>query len=89
MTIAEGYASPDVDYWKDAVCSEMDSITANRTWEVVDKPAGCRPIGCKWVFKKKFKPNDTIEKYKARLADKGFTQKEDEDFFDTYSPVTK
>jgi len=66
------------------VRSEMDSINANGTWEVVDKLVGCRP---KWVFKKKLRPDGTIEKYKERLVAKGFTQKEDEDFFDTYSPI--
>ena len=41
------------------------------------------------MFKKKLRPDDTIEKYKARLVAKCYTQKEDKDFFDTYSPVAR
>jgi hypothetical protein len=37
----------------------------------------------------KLRPNGTIEKYKARLVNKGYSQKEGEDFCDTYSPVTR
>jgi hypothetical protein len=52
-TISEALASPDADYWKEAVQSEMDSILANGTWELTERPYGCKPVGCKWVFKKK------------------------------------
>jgi hypothetical protein len=89
MTIAETFASPDAYDWKEAVRSEMDSILSNETWELVDRPYGCKPVGCKWVFKKKLMPYGTIDKYKVRLVDKGYTQTEDEDFFDTYSPVAR
>ncbi|GJU61456.1 isochorismate synthase, chloroplastic [Tanacetum coccineum] len=43
----------------------------------------------KWVFKKKMKIDGTIDKYKARLAIKGFRQSEGLDYFDTYLPVTR
>jgi hypothetical protein len=51
-TIEEAYSSPDADLWKEAVQNEMDSIMCNGTWEVVDRPYGCKPVGCKWVFKR-------------------------------------
>ena len=88
-TIAEAYSSIDADLWKEAVQSEMDSIMSNETCEVVDRPYGCKPVGCKWVFKKKMKPDGTVEKYKSRLMAKGYTQKEGEDYFDTYSTVAR
>jgi hypothetical protein len=48
-TIAEAFASTDADDWKEAVHNEMDSILSNGTWEVTDRPYGCKPVGCKWV----------------------------------------
>jgi hypothetical protein len=74
-TLSQAYASPDAEYWKDVVRSEMDSILSNGTCEITDCPNGCKPIGCKWIFKKKLRHDGTIEKYKARLVAKGFTQK--------------
>lgn len=46
-------------------------------------------IGCKWILKRKLKPDDSIEKYKALLIAKGFRQKNNINVFDTYSPMTR
>jgi len=62
--------------WRRAMIEEMWSIEANRTWELVDPPMGCRPIGPKWVYKVKDE-HDAIVKHKARLVARGFVQRED------------
>jgi hypothetical protein len=67
----------------------MNLILSNGTWELVDRPYGCKPVGCKWMFKKKLMSDGTVDKYKAKLMAKGYTQKEGEDFFDNYSPVAR
>ncbi|WRX29100.1 Reverse transcriptase [Theobroma cacao] len=53
----------------------MDSIMDNKTWKLVDHPLGFKLIGCKWIFKKKTNVGRTIDKFKARLVAKSFTQK--------------
>jgi hypothetical protein len=39
-------------------------LFTNRTWQLVDRPYGCKPMNLKWVFNKKIMPNGTIDKYK-------------------------
>ena len=43
-TIEEAYSSLNADLWKEVVQSEMDSIMSNITWEVVDRPYGCKAV---------------------------------------------
>ena len=60
--------SPEGPLWKEAIKSEIDSISQNHTWELLDLPPGSKPLGYKWIFKKKMKADGTIDKYKARLV---------------------
>jgi len=52
-------------------------------------PKGCKRVGCKWVFKTKCDSRDNLECYKAILVAKGFTQKDDIDYKEKFSPVSQ
>ena len=54
-TFQETMSCLESAYWKEAVNSEIESILHNHTWEVVDLPPGNKPLGYKWILKKKLK----------------------------------
>ena len=54
----------------------MESLSKNKTWELTEVPKGKRPIGCKWVFKKKeavSKKKKKGKRFKARLVAKQYS----------------
>ena len=66
--------------WQQAVATEFSALEANNTWKLVTLPPGKEAISCRWVFKVKHNADGSIERYKARLVVKGFTQKAGIDF---------
>ena len=68
---------------------ELDAMEANHTWSVVPLPPGKHSTGCRWVYKIKYKANGTVDGYKACSVAKGYTQQEEVDFLETFSPVAK
>ena len=60
--------SVNAPFWLEAINNELESIMSIHTWELVELPPKVKPIGCKWVFKRKLKPDGTIDKFKARLV---------------------
>ncbi|KAL4301844.1 hypothetical protein GQ457_10G007880 [Hibiscus cannabinus] len=61
---------PDYEKWLEAMRSEMDSMSDNQVWTLVEPPEGIKPIGCKWVFKKKTDMDGNVQTYKGRLVAK-------------------
>eukprot|EP00253_Pinus_taeda_P012520 PITA_12520 len=75
--------------WKEAMQKEYDSLIKNDTWKLVDPPLGTKPIGCKWVYKNKYKANCSLDKHNARLVAKCFARKEGVDYEETFAPIAK
>eukprot|EP00253_Pinus_taeda_P029523 PITA_29523 len=88
-TPGEVVDSEDGKLWKEATVDEMASFHKNEAWDLVEMLIGRKPIGKKWVFKKKTNAEGKVEKYKARLVAKGYSQVLGIDFGDISSPIAK
>ena len=72
-TYKEAMEDVDSRHWKKAMQSEIESMFNNKVWSLVDLPKGIKPIGCKWVYKRKRGMDGKVETFKARLVAKGYT----------------
>jgi hypothetical protein len=75
--------------WKEAMDQEFATLQKNRTWHLVPANQGQNLIDCKWVYKIKYKADDTVDRYKVRLVAKGFKQRYGIDYEDTFNPLVK
>ena len=69
--------------------NELKSLQENKTWELVDRSPGKKPVGCQWVYTMKYKVDGAIEHFKVRLVAKGYTQTYGIDYTETFAPVAK
>lgn len=59
----------------------------NQVWTLVVPPKRVKPIGCKWVFKKKTGMDGKVNIFKVQLVAKGFKQVNGIDYDETFSLV--
>jgi hypothetical protein len=89
IPFSEAIHGADKDEWKDAILSEIKSLVINDTWDVVDKPVHAKVVGCRTVLRNKYAADGTLDRRKARVVAKGFTQRPGIDFHDTFAPVAR
>lgn len=75
--------------WRDVMDEEIKALKMNKTWELVDHPREKMLVGWKWVFRVKYKFHGTLDKYKARLVAKRYTQTFGIDYQETFALVAK
>ncbi|XP_070660481.1 uncharacterized protein [Malus domestica] len=68
---------------------ELAALAANMTWSLQLLPSGKKSVGCKRVYKIKFQSNGSIERYKAHLVAKSYSQIEGLDYRKTFALVAK
>ncbi len=89
QTMQEMLNGKDAKKWEMAMQEEYDSLVVNNTWSLVPLPKGRKLISCKQVFKIKHGVDGEVERYKARLVARGFTQTFGVDYNETFAHVTK
>eukprot|EP00253_Pinus_taeda_P029314 PITA_29314 len=88
-TVKEAVDLEDGKLWKEAMVDEMASLHKNEAWDLVQFPTRRKPIGSKWVLRKKTNEEGKVEKYKARLVVQSYSQMTGIDFGDIFSPIAK
>jgi len=81
--------SPTSKEWKLVMQDELESTRNNQVWDLEDLPPRHKTVETKWVLKVKRNAEGSIERYRAWLMAKSYTQREGIDYEATISLVVK
>ena len=77
------------EMWKSAVKDELTALASNGTWTVTVPPDKSNIVTSKWVFTTKYNIDGSLNRLKARLVARGFSQRYGVDYEDTFAPTMR
>jgi len=90
ISVNDALAGPDSKVWAVAMEEEKEQLKKYGVYEELDQlPHGKQTVDTKWVLREKFDQAGKLQKRKARLTARGFTQVYGLHYDDTYAPVAR
>ncbi|BES92275.1 Hydra magnipapillata [Nesidiocoris tenuis] len=89
ISVKQALSSAQSGEWRAAIRKEFNSLLQNGTWVMEKRPKDKNVVGCRLILCNKFKANGELDRRKARLVARGFTQEYGVDYNETYAPVSR
>lgn len=89
IPFAQAISGDDSEQWMYAIYEEMKCLIAYDTWDIVERPTDAKVISSRIVLRNKYEADGQLERRKARLVARGFSQRPGVDFHDTFAPVAR
>ena len=89
MNYNEVMSNVDAQLWQGFMKVGLKFMYFNKVWELVEVLEEIKPIGCKFIYKRKRRVDGKVETYKTKLIVKGYGKKKPGfDYKETFSPIT-
>lgn len=89
VSIKDAISGPAMDEWYIAMATELRSILKNNVWKLVNRPDDKNIIGSRMILTNKYQSDGCLQKRKARIVAREFSQRPGLDFDETFVPVAR
>lgn len=88
-TYQQAIQCPQASKWEQAMEEELSALHENETWTLCPRPPNRNIIGTRWIYKVKRNSDGSVDRFKARLVARGFTEVYGLDYDEVFSTVVR